>query len=158
MVADLCQLQFVVFSFFEAKRRQNDNYRLFAPKRRQNDKSTKLRRKDDKHNPLISNLICRLLAWRFVVFSPRKDDRTTKHQNDKCRVFAPKRRQNKKLTIRQNALSDKYNPLICRLFAWRFVVLSTFRFVVFSGRKDDNYRSFWRFVVFSRRKDDKLGR
>jgi hypothetical protein len=59
-----------------------------------------------------------------------------------CKI---KRRQHDKTP------SDKYNPLICRLFAWRFVVLSTFRFVVFSGRKDDNYR----FVVFSPRQNEK---
>jgi hypothetical protein len=81
-----------------AKRQQNDHFRLFALKGKQNDKMTKLGRKDDKHNPLISDLICHLFAWRFVVFSPQKDDRTTRRQNDKCRLFAPKRRQNEKIT------------------------------------------------------------
>jgi hypothetical protein len=52
MMADLCQLQFVVFLFCQGEkttRRQNDNYRLFALKRRQNDKMTKrMSRLDDK--------------------------------------------------------------------------------------------------------------
>ena len=49
MVADLCQLQSVVFSFCQGEkttRQQNDNYRLFAPKRRQDDKTKS--RKDNK--------------------------------------------------------------------------------------------------------------
>jgi hypothetical protein len=90
------------FRFVTAKRQQNDNYHLFAPKRRQIDKmtkrkvnkTTKLWRKDDKYNPLISDLIRRLCAWRLVIFSPRKDDRTTRRQNDNCRLFDPKKRQN----------------------------------------------------------------
>jgi hypothetical protein len=112
MVADLRIYDLSSFRFVTAKRRQNDNYRIFAPKRRQIDKTTKKRRQTQ---PLISDLICRLFAWRCVVLSPRKDDRTTKRQNDNCRLFAPKRRQNKKMTKRQND--------ICR----RFSVLSSFR-------------------------------
>jgi hypothetical protein len=92
-----------------AKRRQNDNYRFFAPKIRQNDKTTKrkvekmtkLGRKDDKHNKLISDLICRLFAWRFDVLSSFRLEKTTERQNDKCRLFAPRRRQNKNTTKRK---------------------------------------------------------
>jgi hypothetical protein len=78
-------------------------YRLFVWSRRKDyktiindkttkrkvDKTTKLGRKDDKHNPLISDLIRRLFAWRFVVFSSRKRtesfrlEKTTERQDDK---------------------------------------------------------------------------
>jgi hypothetical protein len=70
MVADLRLLQFVVFSFC----RDEKTTKVV--------KTTKLGQKDDKHNPLISDLICRLFDWRFVVLSPLKDDRTTRRQND----------------------------------------------------------------------------
>jgi hypothetical protein len=101
MVADLCQLQFVVSWFCRGEKMTE----------RQDDKTI------------------------IVVFSPRKDDKTKSRQYDKTP-------------------SDKYNPLICRLFAWRFVVLSTFRFVVFSGGKDDNYR----FVILSSFRGEKTTR
>jgi hypothetical protein len=90
MVADLCQstiCRHFVMSWRkdDKTRRQNDKYRLFAPKRRQIDKTTKrkvdkttkLGRKDDKNNPLISDLICRLFAWGFVVLSSFRLEKTT---------------------------------------------------------------------------------
>jgi hypothetical protein len=84
-------LQFIVFSLCRGEkttRQQNHNYHLFALKRWQNvkttkwkvDKTTKLGRKDDKHSPLISDLICRLLL-DFLSF---------------CHLFASKRRQDDK--------------------------------------------------------------
>jgi hypothetical protein len=111
------------FRFVAVKRRPNNNYRLFAPKRRQDDKSKsrqddKIKRKDDKHISLISDLICRLFAWRFVLLTSFRLEKTTKRQNDNCRLFAPKRRQNKKSTIRQNTTAN-------------------LRFVIFSSRQDD---------------------
>jgi hypothetical protein len=143
------------FRFVEAKRRQNDNYRLFAPKRRQDEKSTttKLGRKDDKHNPLISALICRLFAWRFVVFSPQKDDRTTRRQKNNCRLFIPKRRQNKKSTIQQNTKRQiqptnmsSFRLAFCRLFDFSFyrgekmtiIVLAFCRYFEAKRRQDNN--------------------
>jgi hypothetical protein len=72
----LCaNLQFVVFSFCRGEKTtkgQDDKTIIivFSPRKndkstkRKVDKTTKLRRKDEKHNPLSSDLIC-LFAWRF---------------------------------------------------------------------------------------------
>ena len=116
MVAGLCQSTicrlFVLSGRKDDKttRRQNDNYRLFAPKRRQNDKmterkddkTTKLGRKDDKHNPLISDLICRLFAWRFVVLSSFRLEKTTERQDDKTIIVVFSPRKDDKTKSRQD--------------------------------------------------------
>jgi hypothetical protein len=106
------------FRFVEAKKRQDGKTIIivFSPRkddkttRRQNEKSTKLVRKDDKHNPLLSDLICRLFAWRFVVLSSFHLEKTTERQDNKT-----KRRQivdwHKSATIfstqNSNVKSDK---------------------------------------------------
>jgi hypothetical protein len=100
----------------------NDNYRLFALKRRQNDKTTK-----GKVDKTIN-----------VVFSHRKDDKTKRQQNEKST-----RRQNAKRKV------DKYIIQPANLSSFRSAFC---RLVVFSGRKDDNYRFvILCSVVFSRR-------
>jgi hypothetical protein len=122
MVADLCQST-ICRLFVMTTRQQNDNYRLFAPKRRQNDKTTKrkvdkttqLGQKDDKHNPLISDLICCLFAWR-------KDDKTKRQQNEKTtkrKDNKTKRRQNSKRKVDkyiiQPANLSSFRSAFCRL-------------------------------------------
>jgi hypothetical protein len=141
------------FLFVEAKRRQNGK-----TTKRKVDTTTKLGRKDYKRKPLISDLICRLFAWCFVVLSSFRLEKTTERQDAKTIifVFSPRKDDKTKSWQYDKTPSDKYNPLIRHLFAWCFVVLSTFRFVVFLGRKDDNYRFFvLSFFEAKRRQDDK---
>jgi hypothetical protein len=85
MVADLCQLQFVVFSFCRGEKTTNDKTIIIVFSPRKDDKTTILGRKDDKHNPLINDLICRLFALILSSFRPEKTtkqkvDNTTKRQ------------------------------------------------------------------------------
>jgi hypothetical protein len=70
-------VQLSSFHFVVAKRLQNDKTMIivYLPRKdnttkQKADKTTKLGRKDDKHNSLISDLICRLFTWRVVVFLP----------------------------------------------------------------------------------------
>jgi hypothetical protein len=72
------------------------------------------------NNFILFSMVADLCQLQFVVFSFCRGEKTTKREDDKTIIIV-------------------------------FSGVSSFRFVVFWGRKDDNYR----FGVFSRRKVDK---
>jgi hypothetical protein len=101
LVADLCQSTICVLFVLPRRKttkRQDDKTMtivFFASKKttrqqnRQDDKTKsrqddRIKGKDDKHNLLISNLICRLFFWRFVVLLSFSIEKTT-HKDDKTK-------------------------------------------------------------------------
>jgi hypothetical protein len=107
MVADLC-LAVTICRLFVLSRQKDDKtiIILFSP--RKDDKTTRLGRKDDKHNPIISDLICRLFAWHFVVFSAFRLEKTTERQDDKMIIIVVLTKQKIDKTTKRQAINTTH--------------------------------------------------
>jgi hypothetical protein len=97
----------------------------------------------------------------FVILSPFCLKKTTERKDDKTIdvVFSgdkTKSRQDGKMPSEKSTINTLYNPqitdLICRLFAWHFVVLSSF----WVEKTIIIVLSHCLSIVFSRRKEDKM--